>query len=744
MMLTMDRTSASEYARKKLDTYGLKNWGVRLTTDPTLPFLGKCMYQDKVIILNAHHIDIHPAAEVQDTILHEIAHALMPGYGHNEKWAEKAREIGCTNTLACSHLDLPVHVIDAIRSGHMVEIEVEEKEVTQVIRNVKHTVTRLQDMCPECLAIGKKTVAKEKFAIETVDKDGNQVKLITLECFHIIKRVIPKGTPFDTMVSNFWKPEIASCKHEWPTKEKAKTEHIPSNRCKKCGEFKLYNFQVTGARFAEAALSMQKGAGIFDEMGLGKTVQGLAILKFHADKYCPAMVVTKSAIKFQWFKEAVRWLGPDYIAQIISTSKDYLMLGLKLYVIPYDLLRRFPREKLHKLGIKLVLLDEVQQIKNPDSSRTQEVRKLVSANAECKVMELSATPWKNRGSEFFPALNLIDPIKFYSYQNYLDTWVDYYYEGAKRKMGGIRNVKRFKEYVQSLIIRREYNEVMDEFPDVNRMKLNVLLDELEQSTYDDSVSDFVEWYNEYVIGGEEDKISGIEILARMSRMRHVTGLAKIPATLSFIEEFIEDTDRKLVIFVHHKDVGELMTGALQNCDKITNPDWYELAQELRDQNIPVFQYTSKHTGKPEGYDIQERFNNTKRCIMIASTLACGEGLNLQTCADSILHERQWNPQNEDQATPGRFRRIGQISNQINITCPEAEGTIDEHLDIIVETKRRNFHVVMNKGDASPVWNENQFARELAEMIVAKHKEKKSKKGKTTVKTNVTAMATPTW
>jgi SNF2 family DNA or RNA helicase len=415
------------------------------------------------------------------------------------------------------------------------------------------------------------------------------------------------------------------------------------------------------------------------------------------------------------------------------------MPNLKLYIIPYDLLRRFPREKLHKLGIELVILDEVQQIKNPDSSRTQEVRKLVSANADCKVIELSGTPWKNRGSEFFPALNLIDPIKFYSYQNYLDTWVDFYWEGSKKKMGGIRRPEKFKEYVSSLLIRREYNEVMDEFPDINRMKLNVQLDELEQSSYDDSVSDFVAWYNEYVMSGEEDKISSIEILAKMSRMRHITGLAKIPATLSFIEQFIEDTDRKLVVFVHHKDVGELMLSALTNTDKGSNPDWYELAQTLKDEKVSVFQYTSKHTGKPEGYQTQETFNTTKRCIMIASTLACGEGLNLQTCADSILHERQWNPQNEDQATPGRFRRIGQVSNVINITCPEAEGTIDQHIGGLVETKRRNFHAAMNKGEAQPVWNEGAFAKELAEMIVQKHREKKVKKG-VTVTTNITAVA----
>lgn len=727
----MDRYHAAKQCREALDKYGLTDWGVRISSDPNQPFLGLCIYKDKVIVINAHHCDIHPDNEVTNTILHEVAHALCPGQGHNDVWANRAREIGCTNTLPCSHLSLPDHVIDAIRSGQMVEMTVEEE--TQVIRKPKYTVTRLQDKCPDCGA-----VAKEKFAIETVDKEGNQVKLITLECFHIIKRVIPRGTPFETMISNFWKPEVQACKHEFPSSEIAKEKHIPSNQCVKCGEFRPYQFQITGAKFVEMALAIQKGAGIFDDMGLGKTIQALMILKFHSDKYCPTLIVTKSAIKFQWFKAAVTWLGPKFIGQILSTSRDPILPGLNIYIAPYDLLRRFPKEKLHSLNIKCIVLDEVQQIKNPDSSRTQAVRKLVGANTDCKVIELSGTPWKNRGSEFFPALNLIDPIKFYSYQHYLDHWVDFYYEGPKRKMGGIRNVKKFKEFTQNLIIRREYEEVMDEFPTVNRMKLPVQLDELQQTTYDDTVSDFIEWYNDFILNGEEEKASGIEILAKMSRMRHVTGLAKIPATLSFVEQFIEDTDRKLVIFVHHKDVGELITSSLKDCNKETNPEWYELATELRNQGIRVLQYTSAHTGRPEGFQIQETFNATKRCIMIASTLACGEGLNLQTCADSILHERQWNPQNEDQATPGRFRRIGQASNVINITCPEAEGTIDEHLDYINTTKRRNFHIVMNKSEIQH-WNETEFARELANIIIQKHKSKKAKSGNTRV-TKLTQVA----
>jgi SNF2 family DNA or RNA helicase len=423
----------------------------------------------------------------------------------------------------------------------------------------------------------------------------------------------------------------------------------------------------------------------------------------------------------------MRWLGPEFFAQIITTSKDYVYPNLKCYIIPYDLLRRFPREKIEKLGIKLVILDECQQIKNVDSTRTQEVRKLVNNNG-CKVIPLSGTPWKNRGSEFFPVLNMMDPIKFNSNQRFLDTWVEYYWQGNKKKMGGIRNPVKFREYTSALLIRREYNEVMDEFPDINRMKLSMQLDELSQSTYDESVSDFVGWYNGQLEEKDEDSISGIEVIAKMSRMRHIVGLAKIPATLGYVEEFIDDTDKKLVVFVHHKDVGELMIGALRNTDKVSNPDWYELAQKLVDEEIPVYQYTSAHTGRPEGYQIQENFNKSKRCVMVASTLACGEGIDLQTCADAILHERQWNPQNEDQAAPGRFRRIGQTSNVINITVPEGEGTVDEHLDGTVETKRRQFHSVMNKGEAVK-WNEGDIGREVAKKIVAKFNEKKARENK---------------
>lgn len=674
----MTREQAAELARSELTKHGLSDWHVRLNTKMDNPrvktVLGMCDYKTKSIIINAYHIDMHPEPEVVCTILHEIAHALCPGCGHNETWAAKAKEIGCDNTLPCATMGFPAEVVDALRSGADVEVSFDE----HVIRTPKYNIKRLQEVCPEC---GK--VAKEAFTLKDVDKDGNEVHTTTLECFHIITKIIPKATPFEKFTTAEHRNN--GCEHDWD-----------KNKCKNCGAFRLFDFQVEGARFIEKSLAVNLGAGIFDEMGLGKTIQPLAYLYYHPEAF-PTLFVVKSGLMFQFFKAILQWLGDEYLAQIINTSKDPILPGLKCYIISYDLLRRIDDEKLASIGAKTIILDECQQIKNPDSTRTQEVRKLVK-NAQ-NVIPLSGTPWKNRGSEFFVTLNMLNPTKFPSYQRFLNRWVEYYWHGERLKEGGIANPKAFKEYVKDMIIRRERTEVMKELPLINRTIHYTELDEKKQKVYDEEVSEFVKWYNEKVIGGEEDEFDTQQnILARLMRMRHITGLAKIPATVEFVHDHIEETGRKIVVFVHHKDVGQIL--------------YEEFKAKYPEMRV------IKLTGgmSPQARDmVQTEFNETEKVIMIASTLAAGEGLNLQTCCDCIIHERQWNPANEEQAE-GRFIRIGQTAQQVNGTYVTAAGTVDEFLANIVEAKRTAFYKTMSDG-TTPTWNQTGLVQELAENIV---------------------------
>lgn len=680
----MNRQEASLLTRKLLDENNLPDWKIRLATDLTRPWLGKCSYQDKTIFLNAFHIDTHPTEEVDNTIRHEIAHALTKGHQHDDIWAAKAKELGCINTLACATYALDARAIDAIRSGQTLEVTFDE----QVIWTPKYRITQLKDTCPTC---GK--VAKEKYRTEISGKI-----IIFLECGHVISKVAESYSPFEKIVSNDWKDEVKNCKHEWDT-----------NKCRNCGEYKLYPFQVEGARFMEKANGR---AGIFDEMGLGKTIQSLAWLKFHPEAK-PILFIVKSGIKYQWSKEIVRWLSFNNLCQVIQTSNDALIPGLAGYIISYDMLvpkirtrngktitSGFDIEKFKQIGIKTAILDECQAIKNPDSTRTQMVRRVLKDIPH--VIPLSGTPWKNRGNEFFPVLNMLDPIRFNSYQGFLNQWVEYYYDGAHQKMGGIANPKRFKEYVSDIVIRRERNEVMKELPTIQRNPYYCEMDENAEKAYKEELQEFIKFWNQVTIGGEEDSFATAQgVLARLTRMRHITGLAKIPHTVEFVQEFLEETERKLVIFVHHKDVGQIIFDLMSKwCAAENYPQPLKLTADLTSE---------------DRFDTQERFNSPNARLMIASTLASGEGLNLQTCADCIMHERQWNPANEEQAE-GRFIRIGQLSNAVVATYMLAQGSIDDKFHGIVERKRAQFHSAMNSGDA-PKWQEGNMIKELANSLV---------------------------
>lgn len=56
---------------------------------------GVCRHRSKIISLSKHLVSLNEVNQVQDTILHEIAHALTPGHGHDWIWKQKAKEIGC-------------------------------------------------------------------------------------------------------------------------------------------------------------------------------------------------------------------------------------------------------------------------------------------------------------------------------------------------------------------------------------------------------------------------------------------------------------------------------------------------------------------------------------------------------------------------------------------------------------------------------------------------------------------------
>ena len=103
-MKPTDATSRDRPLQAALDTaadlmrqHGLDDWTVRL--DHARRRAGQCDYTRRVISLSRHYVRHADAAHIHDTILHEIAHALVgPNHGHDAVWRRKAREIGCSAT----------------------------------------------------------------------------------------------------------------------------------------------------------------------------------------------------------------------------------------------------------------------------------------------------------------------------------------------------------------------------------------------------------------------------------------------------------------------------------------------------------------------------------------------------------------------------------------------------------------------------------------------------------------------
>ena len=87
--------STAEQADKLIAKHNLHEW--RFKFDNARKRAGCCLYKEQLITMSQQFCLNAEDSEITDTILHEIAHALVGHqHGHNTVWQAKAREIGCS------------------------------------------------------------------------------------------------------------------------------------------------------------------------------------------------------------------------------------------------------------------------------------------------------------------------------------------------------------------------------------------------------------------------------------------------------------------------------------------------------------------------------------------------------------------------------------------------------------------------------------------------------------------------
>lgn len=443
---------------------------------------------------------------------------------------------------------------------------------------------------------------------------------------------------------------------------------------------------------------------IADEQGLGKTIESVCLLRLHPAKLLPAVIVVPTTVKLQWMWELLRICNvdarnPQFLTQVIQSGKERAMPGFKIYIVTYDMLKKDDLFE-YVPEIKTLIIDECQRIKNHLSDRAKAVQRIAK---KCSyIIPMSGTPIKNNAGEYFTVLNLVAPSRFPNYQNYLNTYCDTYENGWGTKVGGLKDAEKFHEDTKDIIIRRTKAEVLKDLPSIDRKFHHVELDKRLNKAYAAALDEL----EELLYSEDSDSFSaGSAKIAIMSKLRHITGISKTEECIEFVTEFLLSTDRKITIFVHHQDVAQILFNKLEGYCQDGN---FEKPLNL----------TSSLNGD-ERARLVERFKNTNSRILIASTLAAGEGLNLQFCSDAVILERQWNPANEEQAE-ARFHRFGQ-KNNVSITYMIASGTIDEMFTELVEVKRSIVSSTLDNKEIA--WDQSSLMKELAERLVAGGKKK---------------------
>lgn len=518
---------------------------------------------------------------------------------------------------------------------------------------------------------------------------------------------------------------------------------------------KPFPFQIEGVKFLENA---DCNGLLLDEQGLGKTIMACMLLKRNPKDLLPCLIVVKSGLRAQWFHEVFRWT--NMLAQVITGSREKPDFDLfDIVIVSIDTLRllrpdvkvlspfeeeeyRRKRKKLPKDSIiwtddicarfKFVIIDESHKIKNPSAARTQALRKIVSSagrvdgGKKARVLGMSGTNIEKHAGEFFVTLNLVAPQLFPSPQTFDAVHVQHSLTTGKPQ--GLRRPEMFRDLTKDFIIRRKREDVLPDLPKIFRQFRLAEMEGDELKTYVKIVKEFQDFMD------EEEVRTPTDILGYLSKMRHITGIAKVNAAVEFVEEFLLESGessyeisddkgeikvvtagRKLVIFLHHKQAGAILMSKLQKLCKYGDPNAKDGA-EILDLYAPPLYLSSDLDAYTQRPALVEEFKKPENRILIASTLASAEGLNMQFCSDCLIMERQWNPSIEEQAE-GRFPRPGSISSKINSHYLIAAGTIDDFLTSIIEEKRKNVAQTLDGEEMS--WDQDSIIMQLARVLQEK-------------------------
>jgi SNF2 family DNA or RNA helicase len=465
----------------------------------------------------------------------------------------------------------------------------------------------------------------------------------------------------------------------------------------------LRPYQLRGYAWLSFLHQWGLGACLADDMGLGKTVQTLALLQhaWEQGNRQPVLLVCPMSVVGNWQKEAARFT-PGLPVLVHHGAKRTRGEGFRevasqyaLVISSYALLYR-DFDVLREVEWAAVVLDEAQNIKNPQAKQSQAARGLPARFR----IALTGTPVENHVGDLWSIMDFLNPGLLGNQAQFKRNF--FIPIQARHDPDAAERLKRI---TGPFILRRLKTDrsVIADLPEKMEMKVFCNLTKEQAGLYAAAVRDATRQLE----GAEGIARKGL-VLATLTKLKQICNhpahflgetsplegrSGKLARLTEMLEELLEAGDKALV-FTQFTEMGELLKRHLQETFGREVLFYHGgLAKKARDAMVARFQA-----------------DGDSPRIFVLSLKAGGTGLNL-TAANHVFHfDRWWNPAVENQATDRAFR-IGQMRN-VQVHKFLCVGTLEEKIDEMIERKEQVASQVVGVGEGWLTELSNEELKEL--------------------------------
>ena len=428
-------------------------------------------------------------------------------------------------------------------------------------------------------------------------------------------------------------------------------------------ETTLRPYQRHGVNWLAFLKSAGLGGVLADDMGLGKTLQTICALEKGSLVVCPTSVLPN------WKAELARFRPSLSVNAYHGPGRS--LSDADVTLTTYALLR-LDADALAAKEWRVVVLDEAQAIKNPDSQATRAAYRL---NGGLK-LAVTGTPLENRLEELWSLMHFTNPGLLGGRSDFNTRYAE------KIEGGSAEATQALRKRLAPFILRRLKKEVAPELPARTEAIRFVTLEEKERAVYDAvhaaTRADVVS-----LLQGGGSVLKALEALLRLRQAAcHV---ALVPGqqakTSSKVEALVESLvnaaadGHRCLVFSQWTSMLDLIEPALKAAELTFSR--LDGSTSNRGEIVEQFQAASGPT------------------VLLMSLKAGGTGLTLTAADHVFLVDPWWNPQVEAQAAD-RVHRIGQ-DKPVFVYRLVSQGTVEERILQLQDKKRALFEAALDGG-----------------------------------------------